>query len=47
MKLLVKNISKHIGKKEILKDISIELESGKVYGFVGKNGSGKTMRYQD
>ena len=43
MKLLVKNISKHIGKKEILKDISIELESGKVYGFVGKNGSGKTM----
>ena len=33
MKLLVKNISKHIGKKEILKDISIELESGKVYGF--------------
>ena len=32
MKLLVKNISKNIGKKEILKDISIELESGKVYG---------------
>ena len=44
MKLLVKNISKHIGKKEILKDISIELESGKVYGFVGKNGSG-TLRF--
>ena len=43
MKLLVKNISKHIGKKEILKDISIELESGKVYGFVGKNGSGKKI----
>ena len=46
MKLLVKNISKHIGKKEILKDISIELESGKVYGFVGKNGSGKTMLFR-
>ena len=45
MKLLVKNISKHIGEKEILKDISIELESGKVYGFVGKNGSGKTMLF--
>lgn len=26
MKLLVKNISKHIGKKEILKDISIDLK---------------------
>lgn len=46
MKLTAENISKNIGGKEILKNISIELESGKVYGFVGRNGSGKTMLFR-
>lgn len=30
-------------KKKILDDISIEMESGKIYGLIGRNGSGKTM----
>lgn len=32
-----------IKKKVILDNINIEMESGKVYGLKGKNGSGKTM----
>jgi ABC-2 type transport system ATP-binding protein len=46
MKLIAKNVSKTIGKKDILKDVSIELESGTVYGIVGRNGSGKTMLFR-
>jgi ABC-2 type transport system ATP-binding protein len=46
MKLIADNISKKIGKKEILKNISLKLESGNVYGFVGRNGSGKTMLFR-
>lgn len=46
MKLIADNISKKIGKKEILKNVSIQLENGNVYGFVGRNGSGKTMLFR-
>ncbi|WP_288886673.1 ABC transporter ATP-binding protein [uncultured Eubacterium sp.] len=46
MRLIARNISKRIGNKDILKDINLELESGNVYGFVGRNGSGKTMLFR-
>lgn len=46
MKLTASHISKSIRGKVILSDISLELESGKVYGFVGRNGSGKTMLFR-
>ena len=46
MELIAKNISKKIGKKEILKDINLQLKNGMVYGFVGRNGSGKTMLFR-
>ena len=40
----------HIAKtsrgREILSNVSLELHSGKVYGFVGRNGSGKTMLFR-
>lgn len=46
MKLLitlsVKNLKKDIGKKPIIKDISLEVHSGEVFGFLGPNGAGKT-----
>lgn len=46
MELIAQNISKRIGKKEILKDINLQLVNGMVYGFVGRNGSGKTMLFR-
>lgn len=46
MELKVENISKTIRGKIILKGISLSLYGGNVYGFVGKNGSGKTMLFR-
>ena len=36
------NISKKFGDKVVLKDVSITIEKGEVYGLIGKNGAGKT-----
>ena len=37
-----KNLQKKIGKKEILKDVSLEIKEGDILGFIGPNGAGKT-----
>jgi len=42
----IKNLSKYYGAKEVLKEINLEIESGKVYGLVGENGSGKTTLFR-
>lgn len=42
-KIEVKNLCKSFKSQDVLKDISIEFESGKIYGLVGRNGSGKTV----
>ena len=42
----IKNINKTIGNNVVLDNISISLEKGKIYGFRGKNGSGKTMLFR-
>lgn len=46
MELAVNNISKTIRGKAILSNVSLCLQSGNVYGFVGRNGSGKTMLFR-
>lgn len=43
MKIQTVNVSKKIGKNQVLKNISITMESGNIYGLQGINGSGKTM----
>lgn len=35
-------ISKSFGENEILKDVSLDIEKGKIFGLIGKNGAGKT-----
>lgn len=46
MKLEVKNYTKIIKGQAILDHVNLSFESGKVYGFYGKNGSGKTMLFR-
>lgn len=43
MVIKVEKVCKTIKKIPVLTDINLQLESGKVYGLKGKNGSGKTM----
>ena len=43
MKIEICKLSKIIDKNIILNDVNMNLESGNIYGFVGRNGSGKTM----
>ncbi len=42
MILECRNLSKTIGKKEILKNVSLEVDEGDILGFIGPNGAGKT-----
>ena len=46
MEIIAENVNKTIDKKIILNDVSLKLRSGKIYGFVGRNGSGKTMLFR-
>lgn len=46
MKLCIQHYRKVIKKKIILDDINLELRSGNIYGFYGRNGSGKTMLFR-
>ena len=37
-----KNICKSFGEKEVLKNINLKIEKGRIIGLLGKNGQGKT-----
>lgn len=41
-KLVGRGIVKRYGDKEVLHGVDLELESGKIYGLIGRNGAGKT-----
>jgi len=42
----IRNLSKSYGSNKVLKDINLELSKGKIFGFVGENGSGKTSFFK-
>lgn len=46
MKLIVKDACKTIKGNIILNEINLSFESGRIYGIVGRNGSGKTMLFR-
>lgn len=41
-RLVGKGIVKKYGNKEVLHNVDLELELGKIYGLIGRNGAGKT-----
>lgn len=43
MKLKIEKVEKKFKENIVLKDVNLEFESGKIYGFIGRNGSGKTV----
>ena len=38
----IKNLSKTIGNKKIIKNLNLDLYKGQITGFLGPNGAGKT-----
>lgn len=43
MKIEIKNITKEFKDIKVLESVNMTLEEGKIYGFVGHNGSGKSV----
>lgn len=43
MKLEIKNITKKFDNVEILKNVNLTMTDGHIYGFIGRNGSGKSV----
>ena len=42
MNIKFNNVNKTYGRKQVLQDINITIPEGKIYGFIGANGAGKT-----
>ena len=40
--LTTEKLVKNYGKTEVLKEVSIKIPKGAIYGLVGRNGAGKT-----
>jgi ABC-2 type transport system ATP-binding protein len=38
----VRGLNKHFGAKHVVKDVSLRVQRGEIFGFLGPNGSGKT-----
>ncbi len=40
--LRIENLSKSFGQKKAVDDLSLHINPGEIYGFIGHNGAGKT-----
>ena len=47
MMLEYRNITKKFGNKEAVKELTLKLKKGTIYGLLGENGSGKTTLDED
>lgn len=45
MKLVLQNVRKSFGEKNVLNDLNFQFEKGKIYGLLGRNGAGKTTLF--
>ena len=46
MYIQIKQVSKAYGRQQVLKNISVSFEQGRIHGLVGRNGSGKTQLFK-
>lgn len=44
--IIVNDVCKMINRQNVLNHISLQLDKGKCYGIIGRNGSGKTMLFR-
>lgn len=44
--IIIENATKKFGTQTVLNKVSLTLEDGKIYGFVGQNGCGKTVLFK-
>ena len=44
-RLVVQNLQKSFRKRQVVKNFSLEIESGEVIGLLGPNGAGKTTSF--
>lgn len=42
----VEKLNKTFGKTVILDNVNLSIEDGKIYGFIGRNASGKTVLFK-
>lgn len=42
MELIVKDLNKSFNETHVLKDVNLHVTSGQIYGYLGRNGAGKT-----
>lgn len=43
--LQAENLKKKYGRKTVVKDVSLQMESGQIIGLLGPNGAGKTTMF--
>lgn len=44
--IIVTHLDKFFGKNQVLYNINVDFEAGKIYGIIGRNGSGKTVLFK-
>ena len=42
----IRNVSKRFGDETVVREVTMSLEAGKIYGVAGRNGSGKTVLFK-
>lgn len=42
----IKNVVKNFGETQVIKDVSISIKEGEIYGIIGHSGAGKSTLFK-